>query len=89
MAAIWLMQKRKSTISRKMRKWWILLYLYLNVYSTVNLDFYSKLSLCFGRLARFILILLPFAYFERKPCQDEADCMPAMWDKSCMKPLKN
>lgn len=35
-------------------KWWILLYLYLNVYSTANLDFYSKLSLCFGRIARFI-----------------------------------
>lgn len=54
MAAIWLMQKRKSTIFRKMRKWWILLYLYLNVYLTANLDFYSKLSLCFGRIARFI-----------------------------------
>lgn len=54
MAAIWLIQKRKSTISRKMRKWWILLYLYLNVYSTANLDFYSKLSLGFGRIARFI-----------------------------------
>lgn len=54
MTAIWLMQKRKSTISRKMGKWWILLYLYLYVYSIANLDFYSKLSLCFGRIARFI-----------------------------------
>lgn len=44
------MQKRKSTISRKMRKWWILLYLYLNVYSIANLD----LSLCLGRIACFI-----------------------------------
>ncbi len=89
MAAISLMQKRKSTIFPSFGKWWILLYLYLNVYSIANLDFYSKLSLCLGRIARFTLILLPFAYFRRKPCQGEADCMPAMWDKSCMKPLKN
>ena len=69
MAAISLMQKRKSTIFPSFGKWWILLYLYLNVYLTASLDFYSKLSLCFGRIARFILILLPFAYFGRKPCQ--------------------
>lgn len=89
MAAICLMQKRKSTIFPSFGKWWILLYLYLNVYSIANLDFYSKLSLCLGRIARFTLILLPFAYFRRKSCQGEADCMPAMWDKSCMKLLKN
>lgn len=54
MAAISLMQKRKSTIFPSFGKWWILLYLYLNVYSIANLDFYSKLSLCFGRIACFI-----------------------------------
>lgn len=88
MAAIWQMQKRKSTISRKMGNGG---FCYIYTLMCIRQPTLTFTPNCLYVLAGLPVLyrFLPFAYFGRKPCQDEADCMPAMWDKSCMKLLKN